>query len=85
MSEDLSKVSKFKQHCDQIFQEDAGGKSSLEELERLVERDMANTYRIPVSPILPGNSSIISDKQNQLRGLWHQLTQHLVISLNKSF
>ncbi len=78
MSEDLSKVSKFKQHCDQIFQEDAGGKSSLEELERLVERDMANTYRIPVSPILPGNSSIISDKQNQLRGLWHQLTQHLV-------
>lgn len=78
MSENSSKVSKFKQHCDQIFQEDAGGKSSLEALERLVEQDMANTYKIPVSPILPGNSSTTSNKQSQLRGLWHQLTQHLV-------
>lgn len=78
MSADSSKVSKFKQHCDQIFQEDAGGKSSLVALERLVEQDMANTYRIPVSPILSGNSSASKDKQTQLRGLWHQLTQHLV-------
>ena len=78
MSADSSKVSKFKQHCNQIFQDDAGGKSSLVALERLVEQDMANTYKIPVSPILPGNGSTSKDKQSQLRGLWHQLTQHLV-------
>ncbi|MBX2875203.1 MAG: hypothetical protein KTR30_24005 [Saprospiraceae bacterium] len=78
MSGNSSKVAEFKQHCDQMFQDDAGGKSSLVALEGLVEQDMANTYKIPVSPILPVNSSANKDKQSQLRGLWHQLTQHLV-------
>lgn len=62
MFEDFLKVFKFKQYCDQIFQEDVGGKFFLEELERLVEWDMVNIYRILVSFILLGNSFIISDK-----------------------
>ncbi len=61
-----------------MFKDGPGGKSSLIELEELVEQDMANTYKIPVGSIIPEINTTNRDKESQLRGLWHQLTQHLV-------
>lgn len=78
MSERSSIGKTFKEHCNQIVQDDAGGKSSLKKLEELVEQDMAKTYKIPVGSVIPGNYANSRDKKSQLRGLWHQLTQHLV-------
>jgi|GEM_PF-1873220 len=71
------KVAEFRKHCNQIAQDDAGGKS-LQALEELIEKDMAKEYKIPVHTVLPrfGTSNTVEEKQ--LRGLWHQLTQHLV-------
>ncbi len=77
MSADLAKVAEFRKHCNQIVQGDDGGKS-LKALEKLIEKDMAKEYKIPVHTVLPGFGMAKAMEEKQLRGLWHQLTQHLV-------
>ncbi len=78
MSGYTSDIVKFKKHCKEISHEDAGGKSSWLALDELTEQRMTKVYALPAQTV-PGLSFTEKQKQDkQLRGLWHQLTQHLM-------
>ncbi|MEM7575195.1 MAG: hypothetical protein AAF433_19975 [Bacteroidota bacterium] len=73
-----SRVSEFVGHCKAIEQAGDGGKSSFQQMDNLVEDRMTKVYQVPYQTIALMPAEPDANNEKQLRGLYHQLAQHLV-------
>lgn len=73
-----SRVDEFVGHCEVIVETEYGGEFAFQQMDELVEKRMTKVYKVPYQSLslIPASSDPRQEKQ--LRGLYHQLAQHLV-------